>query len=115
MSASFVAGNPGKQAPGALQWARANLFSSWFNTLLTLLCIGFLWPIWDSKRQTFADKIMNTVVVMKRSGVIGGRGLQRWSPGFPGWFPAGPDRQVPGRGADGQPTDPPGGRAARRR
>jgi hypothetical protein len=28
--------------------------------------IGFLWPIWDSKRQTFADKIMNTVVVVRR-------------------------------------------------
>jgi len=25
--------------------------------------IGFLWPIWDARRQTFADKIVNTVVV----------------------------------------------------
>jgi hypothetical protein len=25
--------------------------------------LGFLWPIWDSKRQTFADKILSTVVV----------------------------------------------------
>lgn len=25
--------------------------------------IGFLWPIWDSRRQTFADKLVNTVVV----------------------------------------------------
>jgi uncharacterized RDD family membrane protein YckC len=24
---------------------------------------GYLWPIWDSRRQTFADKIMGTVVV----------------------------------------------------
>jgi len=31
-----------------------------------LFPIGFLWPIWDTKRQTFADKIMNTVVVVKR-------------------------------------------------
>jgi uncharacterized RDD family membrane protein YckC len=31
-----------------------------------LLPIGFLWPIWDSKRQTFADKIVNTVVVAER-------------------------------------------------
>ena len=30
-----------------------------------LLCyIGFLWPLWDARRQTlFADKIMNTVVL----------------------------------------------------
>jgi uncharacterized RDD family membrane protein YckC len=25
--------------------------------------IGFLWPLWDDKRQTFADKIVGTVVV----------------------------------------------------
>lgn len=25
--------------------------------------IGYLWPLWDPKRQTFADKIMTTVVV----------------------------------------------------
>ncbi len=25
--------------------------------------IGYLWPLWDSKNQTFADKIMGTVVV----------------------------------------------------
>jgi uncharacterized RDD family membrane protein YckC len=25
--------------------------------------IGYLWPLWDSKRQTFADKLMHTVVV----------------------------------------------------
>ncbi len=25
--------------------------------------IGFLWPLWDDKRQTFADKIMSTVCV----------------------------------------------------
>jgi len=25
--------------------------------------IGFLWPLWDYKRQTFADKIMGTVCV----------------------------------------------------
>jgi uncharacterized RDD family membrane protein YckC len=25
--------------------------------------IGYLFPLWDAKRQTFADKILNTVVV----------------------------------------------------
>lgn len=31
-----------------------------------LLChIGFLWPLWDDKRQTLGDKIMDTVVVVK--------------------------------------------------
>ncbi|HEX4655025.1 MAG TPA: RDD family protein [Mycobacteriales bacterium] len=27
------------------------------------LYIGFLWPLWDRKRQTFADKVCGTVVV----------------------------------------------------
>jgi uncharacterized RDD family membrane protein YckC len=25
--------------------------------------LGYLWPIWDAQRQTFADKVCNTVVV----------------------------------------------------
>ena len=25
--------------------------------------LGFLWPLWDAKKQTFADKIVSTVVV----------------------------------------------------
>jgi uncharacterized RDD family membrane protein YckC len=25
--------------------------------------LGFLWPLWDDKKQTFADKIMSTIVV----------------------------------------------------
>ncbi|XVX19700.1 RDD family protein [Actinomycetota bacterium] len=28
-----------------------------------ILYIGYLWPLWDAKRQTFADKILSTVVV----------------------------------------------------
>jgi uncharacterized RDD family membrane protein YckC len=26
--------------------------------------LGFLWPLWDAKRQTFADKIMGTLVIV---------------------------------------------------
>jgi uncharacterized RDD family membrane protein YckC len=34
------------------------------HILDSLACyIGWLFPLWDSKRQTFADKILNTVVV----------------------------------------------------
>ena len=34
------------------------------HILDSLACyIGWLWPLWDSKRQTFADKILSTVVV----------------------------------------------------
>jgi uncharacterized RDD family membrane protein YckC len=32
----------------------------------SLLCyLGWLWPLWDAKRQTIADKIMGTVVVIQ--------------------------------------------------
>ncbi len=32
----------------------------------TLACfIGYFWPIWDAKRQTFSDKIVGTVVVKR--------------------------------------------------
>lgn len=33
--------------------------------------IGYLWPLWDDKRQTFADKILNTVVVEVRKSPAG--------------------------------------------
>jgi uncharacterized RDD family membrane protein YckC len=34
------------------------------HILDTLACfVGWLFPLWDAKRQTFADKIVNTVVV----------------------------------------------------
>lgn len=28
--------------------------------------LGYLWPLWDAKRQTFADKIMSTVVIEQK-------------------------------------------------
>ncbi|MEA2715823.1 MAG: hypothetical protein QOI56_881 [Actinomycetota bacterium] len=38
----------------------------WFLHIVDALpCyLGFLWPLWDDKRQTFSDKILNTVVVV---------------------------------------------------
>ena len=34
----------------------------YFAHFLDAICyIGYLWPLWDDKRQTFADKIMTTV------------------------------------------------------
>ncbi|MBX7161931.1 MAG: RDD family protein [Acidimicrobiia bacterium] len=31
-----------------------------------ICCIGYLFPLWDAKRQTIADKIMSTVVITGR-------------------------------------------------
>lgn len=32
-----------------------------------LTVVGYLWPLWDEERQTFADKIMRTIVVSAES------------------------------------------------
>jgi RDD family len=33
----------------------------------SIICyIGWLFPLWDARRQTIADKIMSTVVVAER-------------------------------------------------
>ncbi len=39
--------------------------------------IGYLWPLWDPKRQTFADKIMTTVVVPRSQVFAPGEASQR--------------------------------------
>lgn len=37
------------------------------HILDTLVCyLGWLWPLWDRKRQTLGDKVMSTVVVNQR-------------------------------------------------
>ena len=33
------------------------------HILDALTLVGYLWPLWDDKKQTFADKIMRTIVV----------------------------------------------------
>jgi uncharacterized RDD family membrane protein YckC len=33
------------------------------HILDALTVVGYLWPLWDDKRQTFADQIMKTVVI----------------------------------------------------
>jgi uncharacterized RDD family membrane protein YckC len=33
------------------------------HTVDGLAYVGYLWPLWDEKRQTFADKLMRTIVI----------------------------------------------------
>ena len=35
------------------------------HTLDSFCYIGYLWPIWDRKKQTFADKVMRTIVIVQ--------------------------------------------------
>ncbi|MFK0248667.1 RDD family protein [Amycolatopsis azurea] len=43
--------------------------------------LGYLWPLWDQKKQTFADKILSTVVVPGEAAVASAPFGQ--NPGFP--------------------------------
>jgi uncharacterized RDD family membrane protein YckC len=36
------------------------------HILDALTLVGYLWPVWDEKRQTFADQIMKTIVINER-------------------------------------------------
>ncbi len=64
---------PGKMAVGTrtLREADGNLLGfglalgrRLLHILDALACLlGYLWPIWDAKRQTFADKIVKSVVI----------------------------------------------------
>ena len=53
--------------------ADGQVLGTWFSIgrffvhyLDQLACyIGYLWPLWDDKRQTFADKILSTIVIIE--------------------------------------------------
>jgi len=49
---------------GAPVGAWLSIGRSFVHVLDALPCyLGFFWPLWDAKRQTFADKILQTVVI----------------------------------------------------
>ena len=53
-----------READGQLLGAGAGIGRYFLHILDALPCgLGFLWPLWDKKNQTFADKIIKSVVV----------------------------------------------------
>ena len=38
------------------------------HSLDSFAYVGFLWPLWDDKRQTFSDKLMKTIVIDAPAG-----------------------------------------------
>ncbi|HEX3907174.1 MAG TPA: RDD family protein [Mycobacteriales bacterium] len=53
-----------RDADGALLGGGLGIVRAICHYLDTLAClVGWLWPLWDNKRQTFADKLMSTVVL----------------------------------------------------
>lgn len=56
--------DPRRRPPGGLGWA----FLRWLGYYVSsIFMLGYLWAIWDSKRQAWHDKIAGTVVVYSRS------------------------------------------------
>lgn len=56
----------GRPIGALLTWVRA-----WAHAIdLVLVGAGFLWPLWDTKRQTFADMVMRTTVLRFPSGPV---------------------------------------------
>lgn len=53
-----------KEADGAYLGAGLSVGRYFVHFIDSFACyIGYLWPLWDAKRQTFADKILGTVVI----------------------------------------------------
>jgi uncharacterized RDD family membrane protein YckC len=59
MGIRVISEQTGRNIGGGMGIAR-----QFVHVLDALPCyVGFLFPLWDAKRQTFADKVLNTVVV----------------------------------------------------
>jgi len=66
----------GKQAMGIRLLRKADgrplgtglVFLRWVVHFVDSLpcCLGYLWPLWDPRRQTFADKIVGSLVIHER-------------------------------------------------
>jgi uncharacterized RDD family membrane protein YckC len=53
-----------REQDGQLLGGGMGIARYFLHILDSLPCyVGWLWPIWDDKRQTFADKIVSTTVV----------------------------------------------------
>jgi uncharacterized RDD family membrane protein YckC len=53
-----------RDADGALLGGGLGIVRSIVHIVDAIPCLlGYLWPLWDNKNQTFADKIMSTVVL----------------------------------------------------
>ena len=46
---------------GLLRW----LVDSILGTISILQLLNYLWPLWDARRQTWADKVVGSVVLAR--------------------------------------------------
>jgi len=69
MMAVGVRAVDGDNMTGSIGFGRA-LWRAFFEYLMAILCfipwvLNMLWPAWDSRHQTWHDKVSNTVVVLR--------------------------------------------------
>lgn len=73
---AYTGATPGKRAVGIVVVNRdsgrpvglVTTVLRWLAHFLdAILCIGYLRPLWDKERRTFADSLLSTVVVLSRS------------------------------------------------
>jgi uncharacterized RDD family membrane protein YckC len=57
-----------KDGSGEVAGAGRTFLRQIAHILDSVFYLGYLWPLWDSKRQTFADKICTTVVLDRPKG-----------------------------------------------
>jgi uncharacterized RDD family membrane protein YckC len=63
----LLSDSTGQPIGGGMAFVRdiAHFLDSWFY-------LGYLWPLWDRKRQTFADKVCGTIVSTSPPAPVGG-------------------------------------------
>ncbi|MEI7056108.1 RDD family protein [Nocardioides sp. CCNWLW239] len=55
-----------KEADGQVLGTWFSIGRQFVHILDGMACyLGYLWPLWDDKRQTFADKIVSTIVIVE--------------------------------------------------
>ncbi|MDX6273712.1 MAG: hypothetical protein QOJ92_922 [Frankiales bacterium] len=53
-----------KEADGSFVGGGMGIARGFIHVIDGAVCaLGYLWPLWDAKKQTFTDKVMGTVVV----------------------------------------------------
>ncbi|WP_051967040.1 RDD family protein [Kitasatospora mediocidica] len=56
-----------REEDGQLLGAGRAIARRFLHALDALCCLlGYLWPLWDAKRQTFADKLVSSVVIITK-------------------------------------------------
>ena len=54
--------NETTMAPPGMGWSLLRELAHYLDG--AVMDLGYLWPLWDDKKQTFADKLLHTVVVV---------------------------------------------------